>query len=150
MFNKDIRVGAILFVIFLFLYLISFGFEGEAMTELQTGPGFFPRKVLLVAMGLTILLVVKAFRKKDKQQDGSDPAAKKRVIGSMILSVLFAIGAVYLGTYICVFLLTLAIMLLWGVRNPVSIVLNSVLTPVGVYLIFTKVLLVQFPHGILF
>ena len=55
-----------------------------------------------------------------------------------------------IGTYVSLFLLIAAIMILWGVRSMVVILLNALLTPLFVYLIFTKLFLVQFPSGILF
>ncbi len=40
-------------------------------------------------------------------------------------------------------------MLVWGVRKKLPIVLNAVITPILIYLIFNKILLVQLPSGIL-
>ena len=151
MLNKDIRVGLVLMMAFIALYAISFTFEGAAMTSRQTGAAFFPRAVLILAMGLTLLLIAKNLkRKRGLQKEGLSPGAKKRVVGSMLIAVLFCFSAVYIGTIVSVFLLTAAIMLLWGVRNAVTILLNGVLTAGAVYLIFGKVLLVQFPQGIMF
>jgi hypothetical protein len=151
MLNKDVRVGLVLMMAFIALFAISFTFEGAAMTSRQTGAAFFPRAVLILAMGLTLLLVLKNLsRKRGPKKEGLSPGAKKRVAGSMLISILFCFSAVYIGTFVSVFLLTAAIMLLWGVRNAVPILLNGVLTAGAVYLVFGKVLLVQFPKGILF
>jgi len=152
MFNKDVSVGLVLMLVFAVLYGISYTFEGSALTTLQTGPAFFPRIVLVLAMGLTLLLIVTNIGRKKNPPKG-DPLsanAKKRVFGSMLIAISFGFGAVYIGTYVSIFLLTVSIMVLWGVRRKLTIFLNAVLTTVGVYLVFTKVLLVQFPHGFLF
>lgn len=152
MLNKDVRVGLSLLLIFVGLYAISYTFEGSALTSLQTGPEFFPRIVLLLAIGLTLLLVATNIgrTRKPRQEDPLTTGAKKRVFGSMIIAILFGFSATYIGTYVSIFLLTVGIMVLWGVRNKLTIFLNASLTTVGVYLVFTKVLLVQFPHGIFY
>jgi hypothetical protein len=152
MFNKDVRVGLLLLLILVGLYGISYTFEGSALTTLQTGPEFFPRIVLLLAMGLSLLLVATNIGRKKKpiKEDPLSANAKKRVFGSMLIAILFGFSAVYIGTYVSIFLLTVGIMALWGVRNKLTIFLNAGLTTAGVYLVFTKVLLVQFPHGIFF
>jgi hypothetical protein len=58
--NKDLRVGLGLLVIFLVLFGISFTIPQSAVLKTHTSPAFFPRTVLIVAIGLTLLLIIKA------------------------------------------------------------------------------------------
>ena len=105
---------------------------------------------MIVAMILTILLIIQSLIKGgDKIGQKMDPAAFKRVLTSIAAAMLFGLGASYLGTFVSISLFIVVTMVSWGVRNKVSIVLNAVITPIIVYLIFTKILLVQLPSGIL-
>jgi putative tricarboxylic transport membrane protein len=150
--NKDLRVGLGLLVIFLVLFGISFTIPQSAVLKTHTSPAFFPRTVLIVAIGLTLLLIVKALLQKkaplrDKVLEGQQ---KVRVLGTFGLAAFFPVGAIYLGTFVSMFILIVVLMILWGVKNKMAILLNAVLTPVAIYLIFTELLMVQFPSGVLF
>ena len=142
----------VLLIMFLILFGISFTFQESLMSETHTSAAFFPRIVLLVAMGLTSILIVKNIFRKElpSSKKGLERDQKVRVLGSMGMAMLFGFSAVFIGTFISLFLLMIAIMALWGVRNKAAILLNAVLTPLFVYVIFTKILLVQFPSGFLF
>jgi hypothetical protein len=48
------------------------------------------------------------------------------------------------------FILIVVLMRVWGVKNRMAILLNATLTPFLIYLIFTELLMVQFPSGVLF
>lgn len=139
-------------IIFLVLYGISYTFPKSAMAETHTGAAFFPRVVLILAMGLTAILIITNIVRKETSgaQKGIEREQKMRVLGSMALALGFALGAVFIGTFVSIFLLIIAIMVLWGVRNKVTILAVALLTPLFVYAIFTKILLVQFPPGFLF
>ena len=115
-------------------------------------PVFFPRTVLIVAIGLTLLLIVKALLQgkplsPNKVLEGQK---KFRVLGTFGLAAFFPVGAVYLGTFVSMFVLIVILMRVWGVKNWMTILLNAALTPLLIYLIFTKLLMVQFPSGALF
>jgi putative tricarboxylic transport membrane protein len=150
--NKDLRVGLGLLVIFLILFGICFTLPQSAVMKTHTSPAFFPRTVLIVAIGLTLLLIVKALLQgkplsRDKVLERQQ---KVRVLGTFGLAVFFPVGAIYLGTFVSIFILIVILMTLWGVKNKIAILLNAALTPVMIYLIFTELLMVQFPSGVLF
>ena len=118
----------------------------------HTSPAFFPRTVLIVAIGLTVLLIVKALLQgkplsPNKVLEGQQ---KVRVLGTFGLAAFFPVGAVYLGTFVSMFILIVVLMRVWGVKNRMAIMLNAALTPLLIYLIFTELLMVQFPSGVLF
>jgi hypothetical protein len=116
----------------------------------HTTAAFFPRVVLLVAMFLTLIMIVQSIRNgPDKAEEKMEKAAFKRVVMSMVCAVGLGIGTVYLGTLVSIALFIVAIMLVWGVRSTRAIFLTAALTPVLIYLIFNKILLVQLPSGIL-
>ncbi len=150
--NKDLRIGLVLLIIFLILFGISFTLPVSAMAETHTSPAFFPRIVLILAMGLTLILIIKNIFKKENSSSikGLERDQKLRVLGSMGLAVIFGFSAVFIGTFVSIFLLIIAIMVIWGVRNKLIILLNAIFIPIFVYMVFTKILFVQFPSGFLF
>ena len=138
-------------VIFLILFGITFTFRSSHAVSTHTTAAFFPRVMLIVLIFLNALLMISSWRNGADTDDAKkmDPGKKKRVLASMGLGILFALGAPYIGTLVCIGLFIIAVMVTWGVKNKMSIILNAVLTPVFIYLVFTKILLVQLPSGIL-
>ena len=149
--NKDLRMAIMMMVIFIVLFGLSFTFQKSGVLTTHTTAAFFPRVVLLVAMFLTLIIIVQNLRKGEPAAAAKtkDAAATRRVVLSMIWSILFGFGVSYLGTLVSMALFIGGIMLIWGFRNWRVIAANSLITPVVVYLIFKKVLLVQLPAGIL-
>lgn len=148
--NKDLRMAIVMMVIFIILYGISFTFQSSGVMLTHTTAAFFPRVVLVVAMFLTLILIIQSIRRgPDKVEKKMEKAAFNRVALSMSAAVGFGLGTVYLGTLVSITLFSVAIMLAWGVRSKRAIILTATLTPVFIYLIFQKILLVQLPSGIL-
>jgi len=148
--NKDLRMGIVMMVIFIVLYGISFTFQSSGVMTTHTTAAFFPRVVLLVAMFLTLIIIIQSIRKgPDKVAKKMDPAAFRRVVGSMVCAICFGLGASFLGTLVSISLFIIAIMLVWGVRSKRAIIINALVTPILIYLVFNQVLLVQLPSGIL-
>jgi len=151
MTNRDLRLGIILMVIFAILYGISFTFQSsEAMTT-HTTAAFFPQVVLILLMFLTLLLIISSIVKGSatKNKEKMDRETLLRVLGTMGACILLGLGASYLGTLVSIALFIVMVMLVWGVRNKLVILANAVITPILVYLVFTKILYVQLPSGIL-
>ncbi len=138
-------------IIFLILFGISFTFQSSALLKTHTSAAFFPRIVLLIAMGFTLILIIQSIVRKEAVSGAKklDREKMKRVIGSMGLALLFGFGMIFVGTFVSISLFIVAIMLSWGVRNIAVILLNALIVPILIYLIFTKILLVQLPSGFL-
>ena len=117
----------------------------------HTTAAFFPRVVLIVAMILTLLMMISNKRKgvKDEKTTKMDADALKRVLVSMGLAVFFGFGVSYIGSLVTIALFVIGIMTAWGVKNKLTILLNAVITPILIYLIFTMILEVQLPSGFL-
>lgn len=149
--NKDIRMALVLMIMFIILYGVTYTFQSSNVLKTHTTAAFFPRVVLIIAMFFTLLIIAENLIKGAdvSEQKTLDKEKLKRVLISMGLTVLLGFGASYLGTFVSIFLFIVAIMLAWGVRDKKTILLNAIITPIVVYLIFTKILLVQFPSGIL-
>jgi hypothetical protein len=150
--NKDLRMGLTMMVLWIILFGLSFTFKSSDVVKSHTTASFFPQVVLLVAMFFTVIMIYQSIRNgPDEVVEKADDhgEVKKRVLLSMVAAIGFGFGVSYLGTLVSISLFIIATMLVWGVRNKVSILLNAILTPIIIYVIFTKLLWVQLPAGIL-
>jgi len=136
-------------IIFIILFGNSFTLQHSDVMKTHTTAAFFPRVVLIVAMFFTVLLIIQSIVKGGEAAgEKMDREKFKRVLLSMGAAVLLGFGAPYLGTLVSIALFIVAIMLAWGVRSKLTILLNAIITPLFIYLVFTKILLVQLPAGI--
>ncbi len=151
MTNKDLRLGIILMVIFAILFGISFTFRSSAAMTTHTTAAFFPRVVLILLMFLTLLLIITSIVKGSatKNKKKMDRETLLRVLGTMGACIFLGLGVSYLGTLVSIALFIVMVMLVWGVRNKLVILANAIISPILIYLIFTRILWVQLPSGIL-
>jgi len=149
--NRDLPMAVIMLVIFIVLFGLSFTFQSSGVLSTHTTAAFFPRVVLSVAIFLDLVLIIQTLRNGsgEKEQKVFDRAAASRVRLSMAWSIVFGLGVMYLGTLVSMSLFIIGIMFIWGCRNWRTIILNALISPILVYLIFKKLLLVQLPAGIL-
>jgi len=144
-------LGIILMVIFAILFGISFTFQSSEAMSTHTTAAFFPRVVLTLLMFLTLLFIITSVVKGSatKNKEKMDRETLLRVTGTMGATIFLGLGASYLGTLVSIAFFIVMVMFVWGVRNKLVILANAVITPILVYLIFTKILYVQLPSGIL-
>ncbi|MBT8329714.1 MAG: tripartite tricarboxylate transporter TctB family protein [Desulfofustis sp.] len=148
--NKDLRMSIVMMIIFIILFALSFTFKSSDVVKTHTTASFFPQVVLIVAMFLNAIMMYQSVKNgPDKAKEEGDRDAFWRVVLSMAAAIAFGFGVSYLGTLVSISLFIVAVMLIWGVRKKVTIALTALITPVVIYLIFTKILLVQLPSGIL-
>ena len=143
-------MSIVMMIIFIILFALSFTFKSSDVVKSHTTASFFPQVVLIVAMFLNAIMMYQSVKKgPDDVKEGGDRDAHWRVVLSMAAAIAFGFGVSYLGTLVSISLFIVAVMLIWGVRKKVTIALTALITPAVIYLIFTKILLVQLPSGIL-
>lgn len=122
-------------------------------------PTTFPR-IMIIGMGVfTVTLLIQSIIKLAAMKP-DDPLAKRAeslnfIKDRGVLAALFAIALCFayvyyfksLGYVIVSFLLSGIIMYMIGLRKPVTLVLISALVPLGMWLIFYKMLKVNIPMG---
>lgn len=124
-------------------------------------PSTFPRIMIIGMTVFTVILLVQSVIKLLKMEQ-TDPLAQKApsmnfVKDKGVLAALFLIAlcALYvwgfrtLGYVLVSMILSGIVMWLIGVRNPVQLVLIAVLVPLGMWLVFYKLLQVNIPMGVL-
>lgn len=143
-------MSIVMMIIFIILFALSFTFKSSDVVKSHTTASFFPQVVLVVAMFLNAIMMYQSVKNgPDKAKEEGDRDAFWRVVLSMVAAIGFGFGVAYLGTLASISLFIIGIMLIWGVRKKTTIALNAVITPILIYLIFGKILLVQLPSGIL-
>ena len=122
-------------------------------------PSTFPRIMIICMAVFTVILLIQSLMKLSNMKP-DDPLAEKAetmnlfrgkgVLAALIV-VLLCVGYVYffksLGYVVVSFLLCAIIMWMIGLRNPVKLILISLLVPLGMWLIFYKMLQVNIPMG---
>ena len=122
-------------------------------------PSTFPRIMIIGMAVFTVILLIQSLIKLSNMKP-DDPLAEKAetmnlfrdkgVLAALIV-VLLCVGYVYffksLGYVVVSFLLCAIIMWMIGLRNPVKLILISLLVPFGMWLIFYKMLQVNIPMG---
>lgn len=124
-------------------------------------PSTFPRIMIIGMTVFTVILLVQSVIKLLKMEQ-TDPLAQKApsmnfVKDKGVLAALFLIAlcALYvwgfrtLGYVLVSMILSGIVMWLIGVRKPVQLVLIAVLVPLGMWLVFYKLLQVNIPVGVL-
>ncbi|MBO7422655.1 MAG: tripartite tricarboxylate transporter TctB family protein [Oscillospiraceae bacterium] len=122
-------------------------------------PSTFPRIMIIGMAVFTVILLIQSLLKLGSMK-ADDPLAEKAETMNLfrdkgVLAALFVvvlcIGYVYffksLGYVVVSFLLCGIIMWIIGLRSPVKLILISLLVPLGMWLIFYKMLQVNIPMG---
>lgn len=150
------------------LILIAF----EVFAWVQTGkikvaknaavqPSVFPRIMIIgMAVFTGVLLVQSVFKllkmKEDdplaQKAESINPIKDKGVLAALfviVLCALYVLGFKTLGYVLVSMILSGIVMWLIGVRKPVQLVLIAILVPLGMWLVFYKLLQVNIPMGVL-
>ena len=144
--REDQVVAAVIVLASAVVIALTTTFE-EVPAALSQGipPEQFPRLVLGVIIALALILALQARR--------AAPARRARVPAMIYLSAGLLIALVvaleYLGAFAAMALFCIARPLLWGERRLVALAIYAVAVPSAVYLLFTRILEVRFPGGIL-
>lgn len=143
--GDDIVGGAILLLCAV-VYAITMTFE-EVPVMLSQGiqPAAFPRLMIVVIAILAVVMMIQG-RRGGRTDRRPLPLA---VYGTTGLLILFVVAIDWLGTIIAISLFCLALPVLWGERRYAWLVAFAVLFPMGIFVLFSKVLEVRFPSGVL-
>lgn len=149
--NATVRAALVIIAICGLLFLATFSIQTAYVSGNNLGPRFFPRVILGIIVLLNLALLYQAIRYPEelKEVKKIDPEKKKRMLRTMLVSVLFAVLFRYLGGMVTIFLYGFGFMWAWRVKSPLTIVLFPLGITAGAYLVFHVLLSVRFPPGIL-
>jgi hypothetical protein len=95
------------------------------------------------------MLCVILFLQLVKQKPAPVPLEGRETWGSMVLLLLFFALTITTDMFIAIPIVMFLLSYLWGERRFIIIALNSILTPVTLFVLFDKVLRIRFPRGII-
>ena len=134
----------------------TYGFKVVKKATVQ--PAAFPQIMCVGMIIFTVILLIQSIIKLISMNEDdplAEPAASinfiknKGVLAGLFVSVLFVAFFDSLGYVVVGMLLCGIIMWLIGKRNIVELLLVSILVPLGMWLVFYKMLSVNIPMGVL-
>ena len=151
-------IGSLIFIaVGVWALIQTYSFQEVKNTYVQAA--VFPQIMCVGMLIFAVILLIQSIIKlmtMDENDPLAEPAASinfikdKGVLAAlfvMLLCVLFVVFFKSLGYVICGAVLCFVIMVLIGKRNWLQMVLVSILVPLGMWLVFYKVLTVNIPMG---
>lgn len=139
------------FSIFLLLvsligYYLARGFESGFMIDNGLGAGFFPKLVCLILGVLSLLMFIKSFRDKNIYKFSKDNKNTFIIIG---LCVVYLFLMEKIGYLLATIIFSISVIMTLDRKNIIMSILFSIIFPIGIYYLFSKVFNVSLPTGIL-
>lgn len=151
-------IGSLIFIaVGVWALIQTYSFQEVKNTYVQAA--VFPQIMCVGMLIFAVILLIQSIIKlmtMDENDPLAEPAASinfikdKGVLAALfvvLLCVLFVVFFKSLGYVICGAVLCFVIMVLIGKRNWLQMVLVSILVPLGMWLVFYKVLTVNIPMG---
>lgn len=140
-----------IFSIFLLLvsligYYLARGFESGFMTDNGLGAGFFPKLVCIILAILSIVMFVKSFKDKNIYKFSKNNKNTFIIIG-LCIGYLFLMEKI--GYLLSTIIFSFSVIITLDRKNLIMNVIFSIIFPIGIYYLFSKVFNVSLPTGIL-
>ena len=141
---SEFGIAAVLVVFCAVVFWLTTRFEQVAVALSQNmPPQYFPRLLLGTILALTAVMLVESYFRPPKARRGLKPM----VYYSVAALLVFVLAVKWLGLVVTMVLFGVLFPLLWGERRYGYLLAFAALFPAAVYLLFVRVLEVQFPHG---
>lgn len=153
-------IGSLIFIaVGVWALIQTYSFQEVKNTYVQAA--VFPQIMCVGMLIFAVILLIQSIIKlmtMDENDPLAEPAASinfikdKGVLAALFVMLLCALFVVFfkpLGYVICGAVLCFVIMVLIGKRNWLQMVLVSILVPLGMWLVFYKMLSVNIPMGML-
>ncbi|WP_077211746.1 tripartite tricarboxylate transporter TctB family protein [Bacillus dakarensis] len=119
-------------------------------TGIQSGqPRLFPYIYSVALLLVGVISLIRIFVKKQSEQYQFNKKVSKFVGYSILIYFVYSLSIQYIGFFVMSILFILVLMRSLGEGWKIAILL-SVILPSCIYLLFTKVLALYFPAGVLF
>ena len=151
-------IGSLIFIaVGVWALIQTYSFQEVKNTYVQAA--VFPQIMCVGMLIFAVILLIQSIIKlmtMDENDPLAEPAASinfikdKGVLAALFVMLLCALFVVFfkpLGYMVCGAVLCFVIMVLIGKRNWLQMVLVSILVPLGMWLVFYKVLTVNIPMG---
>ncbi|MGL4511426.1 MAG: tripartite tricarboxylate transporter TctB family protein [Cetobacterium sp.] len=135
-----------LLIVSLIGYYLARGFESGFMTDNGLGAGFFPKLVCIVLGILSILMFIKSFKDKNIYKFSKDNKNTFIIIG---LCVVYLFLMEKIGYLLATIIFSISVIMTLDRKNIITSIIFSIVFPIGIYYLFSKVFNVSLPTGIL-
>ncbi|WLD93764.1 tripartite tricarboxylate transporter TctB family protein [Alkalihalobacillus sp. AL-G] len=153
--TKDRIAGVVLLIFCIFFYFQTKLIDIKDLTEISAA--FFPRLLLGLIAGLTVVMIIQSFLKKERKTASEKEKNEKEGIVWIIFALfaLYILSLALLGFIISSFIfITIVYLIILPVKRPVKshvIALSSILViTIALSFIFENLLNVFLPTGIFF
>tara|TARA_B100000745_G_C20079289_1_gene368681 strand:+ start:344 stop:802 length:459 start_codon:yes stop_codon:yes gene_type:complete len=144
--HSDTLAGIVLLIFCGIALWLTAGFtEVPTILSQNIPPTFFPRLVLMIIAGLSVVLILGGLRSEKNPSAEIPPTV---LITALVITVAVAVTD-FVGIFPALFLVSVVLPLCWKEQRLHFIVLLALSLPTSIYLIFTIILGVQFPHGLI-
>jgi len=141
-----IAVGFLLFAGVVYWITTTFDTVPRALVR-GIQPAAYPRFLVGIIVILSVLLMISAWRHRDRDTRKAAPPILTLYTALMLLAIVVLLPILGLVPVLVMFCAVVPV--LWGQRNPVVIVGYAVVFPMLVYGLFGGLLGVRFPAGLL-
>lgn len=140
----------ILFPVLCLVFLIYYYINTKDLHYLSL---VYPRIIMIGLLGVVVWDIYAGVTKWKQEKDKTEKIAEKDNIKAILIYLgtafyIFMISR--LGFGVCTFLYLGFMLYYLGVRKIISLILYTTLTSAAIYIVFTKLLSIPFPSGILF
>ena len=151
--RTDVYVALVVLAICAFLFANTFWFDSVPSSLAQNvQPTTFPRLILIT---IALIALILPFEYHRKIRHGTDLDSDRRealgwiVPVTGVLLIVLVLALPWLGALPALFLIAAALPLLWGERRWKVLIPYVVLFPLAVMYLFSELLQVNFPDGVL-
>lgn len=149
--TKDILISLVFIILGIFIFIQSMSMD--PLMKNDVGSGFFPKVVAIVMIAMAILNLIVAFKegnnliekKEQKNQDSFGGWATIVLIGIYVIT--YQSVGFLIGTSIYLFLQIMILSPKEKMNIPLFAII-SVVTPVFIYFVFTRLINMPLPKGI--
>lgn len=118
----------------------------------MTSPAFFPISVAALLLLISLVIAVRALlsMRRGGEEEPLESVQTGRVVCAAAVMVAFVVLMPLIGTVVAMAMLVAGLMLAFGARRPRVLMITAILTPIVIVSVFERLLLILFPHGVLY
>lgn len=135
-----------LFIISLVGYYLAKGFENGFMIDNGLGASFFPKLVCIILGILSIVIFIKSFKDKNSYKFTKDNKNTFIVIG---LCIIYIFLMEKIGYLLSTIIFSFCVIRILDKKKMIISIIFSIIFPIGIYYLFSRVFNVSLPIGIL-
>lgn len=132
------------------LFYLYAAFQMDVGNITEPGTGFIPAILGVVSLFASLFLLINTYKEADEKLfENNSRQDKLRLLGYIIVAILFVPIFEFLGTIVAIFLVILSLNKISGAKGWLSPVMLALVSALIVFFVFYKGLEVPLPQGIL-